>query len=352
VKEYSREIRIFIHAPNVHQGGGAALLIELLRAASRLDTVSITIDARMVLPNDLSLMNVTRVSPTLFSRLQAEWRLAKAVQLNDIVLCFGNLPPFFKLGGKATVFLQNRYLVDWSPSFTDLPLKVKARLLVERFWLYWRRKNAESYFVQTPSMERLTKARLGVRVRSFAFVPEVFSPISTLTEERKKVEYDFLYVASGEPHKNHKVLVEAWRNLAEEGIFPSLALTLSLHDAPQLLNEINQISTVEGLRVHNLGIISREKLLVLYGQVGAIIYPSEFESFGLPLLEATAAGLPILAAELDYVRDVIDPVESFNPKSPISIARAVKRYMGLKERVAPIKTAKEFLQHCIDEEKN
>jgi glycosyltransferase involved in cell wall biosynthesis len=64
-----------------------------------------------------------------------------------------------------------------------------------------------------------------------------------------------------------------------------------------------------------------------------LIYPSLFESFGLPLLEARQAGLPIIAAELDYVRDIVEPVVSFDPESALSIARAVMRYQG--EAVEP-----------------
>jgi glycosyltransferase involved in cell wall biosynthesis len=82
-----------------------------------------------------------------------------------------------------------------------------------------------------------------------------------------------------------------------------------------------------GVRIQNLGELQHERLIAIYQTCGALIYPSCFESFGLPLIEARRAGLAVLAPELDYVRDIIDPEETFEPRSPVSIARAVKRYM-------------------------
>ena len=40
-----------------------------------------------------------------------------------------------------------------------------------------------------------------------------------------------------------------------------------------------------------------------------------FESFGLPLLEASSIDLPIIASESDYVRDVCEPAQTFDPNS-------------------------------------
>ena len=86
----------------------------------------------------------------------------------------------------------------------------------------------------------------------------------------------------------------------------------------------------------------------LYGEVRALIYPSRLESLGLPLIEARAAGLPILAAELDYVRDAVDPEECFDPDSALSIARAVKRFLGYKEAPLPLIGAEAFLEQLTN----
>ena len=85
----------------------------------------------------------------------------------------------------------------------------------------------------------------------------------------------------------------------------------------------------------------------MYRRVDALIYPSFAESLGLPLIEARQARLPILASELDYVRDVIDPEESFDPMSSVSIARAVKRFMLKDTTSLSLESAEGFFDHIL-----
>ena len=73
-----------------------------------------------------------------------------------------------------------------------------------------------------------------------------------------------------------------------------------------------------------------------------LIHPSVFESFGLVLIEARQAGLDVIAPETDYVRDVVKPIETFDPLSQKSIARAVKRYLGIVESELIVNTSSDF----------
>ncbi len=51
----------------------------------------------------------------------------------------------------------------------------------------------------------------------------------------------------------------------------------------------------------------------------------------------------MLAAELDYVRDVLAPEQTFDPNSSVSIARAVRRYLGIDEPSLQLLNAAKFL---------
>lgn len=332
--------RLFVHAINVHQGGGAVLLCDLLRAIPPDIEAVVHVDARMGVPADLpDHVCVQRVEPTLSGRFAAECCLAAKVALDDQVLCFGNLPPLFRLRGEVLVFLQNRYLVDPQAPLGALPIKLRARLWLERVWLRGRRFNASRYIVQTPSMQRLAAQQLGVPVSCAPFVPvAILGEVGGRTGQL----FDFLYVASGEAHKNHAVLIDAWDMLAEEGFFPSLALTLAPEAAPALCSRVAQ-AAARGLCIQNIGVLPHDRLLATYRASGALIYPSSFESFGLPLIEARQAGLPVLAPELDYVRDVTDPDETFDPRSPISIARAVRRHLEGRTQVLELRGAEALL---------
>jgi glycosyltransferase involved in cell wall biosynthesis len=248
------------------------------------------------------------------------------------------------------VFLQNRYLIDYV-RLDSFPLKIRARLGIERLWLSNRMANADEFVVQTPTMKNLlearTQGRVPVRVLPFMTESSGYARNVAQATAEKRESCEFLYVASGEPHKNHRRMIEAWRLLAEEGLFPSLRLTLDETRFSTLCREIEEMCQRLGLKVKNMGTLSHGDVLALYKDVDALIYPSTFESFGLPLIEARQAGLPVLAAELNYVRDVLDPEQSFDPESPISIARAVKRFLGIDEPALPLLDAKGFLEQIV-----
>ena len=59
------------------------------------------------------------------------------------------------------------------------------------------------------------------------------------------------------------------------------------------------------------------------------------------------SGLPVLASELDYYRDVLDPDQSFDPNSNISVARAVKRFLGIAEEPLPLQDAAGFVDYIL-----
>lgn len=341
-------MRLFLHAPNIHHGGGAVLLSDLMRAIPAEWSVIATLDQRMVVPASLPPhVRIKRVRPSMGGRIEAESWLFRQVEESDRVLCFGNLPPLFRLRGDVSVFLQNRYLVDDQAPLSALPLKPRIRLRMERVWLTTCRSHASRYFVQTPSMQRLTEDRLGVSVICSPFVPESVLSSKPTPIRSSSARFDFLYVASGEAHKNHATLISAWALLAGEGVFPSLVLTLSESNSPDLANHIEAERAAKGLRIHNLGVLPYDQLVDLYRDSKALIYPSGFESFGLPLIEAKLAGLPVLAPELDYVRDVLDPTESFDPRSAISIARAVKRFLKKEQSTFKPMSAENFLNHLL-----
>lgn len=211
--------------------------------------------------------------------------------------------------------------------------------------------NADEFVVQTPSMGNLlearTKQRVPVRVLPYTANRGGYGRTLRSSEIQKDKRFDFLYVASGEPHKNHRQLIEAWCLLAKEGLFPSLRLTLDRERFVGLCSWIEQKTDQYRLHVKSLGTLPHEQVLQLYGQAGALIYPSTFESFGLPLIEARQAGLAVLAPELDYVRDVLDPEQTFDPASAVSIARAVKRFLGAEEPPLPLLDAAQFMASIL-----
>ena len=171
------------------------------------------------------------------------------------------------------------------------------------------------------------------------------------SENKSKLEkkFDFVYVADGEFHKNHHHLISALILLAEEEIFPSFRLTLSKRHE-NIMKKIDVEIANHDLKITNIGEVSNDEIIKLYRSSTALIFPSTTESFGLPLLEASQLSLPILASEKDFVRDVCTPVQTFDPQSPISISRAIKRFLKMTKQTQQIYTSSEFLNKIGFEE--
>lgn len=324
-------VRIILYAPNVNAGGGFVLLQSILAAWPAGEPLEAMLDERVRTKISLAgNMKVHWVRPALWSRLAAERQLRRSAGRADLVFCFHGLPPLLPTPARVVVFQQNRLFFGLTP-LTGFRPKTALRIAGERLVCRLFRRRVATYVVQTPSMARdLTHwygGPVAPDVRVFPFMDPLvdgppFSPAAA--------EWDFVYVADGEAHKNHLRLLAAWRELAQLGIMPTLALTLGARDH-LLVQQITALREECGAKIVNLGQMPHQKVLELYGKSRALIFPSLSESFGLPLIEAQSIGLPILAPELDYVRDVCVPVHTFDPHSSRSIARAVRRFLAQPE---------------------
>ena len=143
-------------------------------------------------------------------------------------------------------------------------------------------------------------APLGVRREDF--------PVST--DEREPF---LLYPARGWPHKNHRRLFTAF-SLARESR-PDLRLVLTGARA----QELGDVPPYVDVRGH----VSRAELAHLYGTAAAMVFPSTYEGFGLPVLEAMSSGCPVAVARAGALPDTAGgSAVLFDPSDPADIARA------------------------------
>lgn len=330
--------RSIVYAPNVRTGGGLVLLRSLLASRWPGPRPLAFLDerARADLESGAECFDIQWVAPGPLGRLRAEWNLSKRSRASDRILYFHNLPPLFPTRGLALCYMQNAYVID-AIAAELLGGRAKFRITLERLIARHFKYRCDRYIVQTPTMRDALAKWYGKGVPPIDILPIappmartiVFHPESK--EHRSLPSPDFIYVSDGQPHKNHRRLFAAWRLLAQSGIRPSLALTLHPDRDVDLRLQVEQMAG-EGIAVMDIGVVPHEMLAPLYRNAGALIFPSLGESFGNPLVEAATAGLPILAPELDYVRDVCEPAETFDPRSSRSIARAVRRFMRLEQR--------------------
>ncbi|MEY4495576.1 MAG: hypothetical protein RL744_640 [Pseudomonadota bacterium] len=350
-KKFIAKMKI-IYAINVHSGGGKALLDELINGIDKPGEYCLFLSERYKLKADPSqFASVFVFRNSLLSRLLAELKLFFIKSAENKILYFGNLPPLIRPTGFISVYLQNRYLIDFV-ALDGFSWKTKVRIWLERAIFSIQYRSVNQFFVQTKTMKNLLIAYIGnsksVEILPFTQLKSTRDTDSSQGTKDLDAFSSFIYPASGEPHKNHVNLIAAWIELANEGLFPTLYLTLDDSLFPELTAWISEKIRLHSLRIVNMGNLDTHGLHALYDQVDALIFASYFESFGLPLVEAQAFGLPILASELDFVRDVVSPAETFDPMSKVSISRAVMRFMGNVVLIEKIRNGKEFIDEVFN----
>jgi glycosyltransferase involved in cell wall biosynthesis len=115
-----------------------------------------------------------------------------------------------------------------------------------------------------------------------------------------------LHVGAQRPHKNQRVLVEALAALRTD--HPDLGLVLVGQPDRRFPDQVGPLIESLGLGdwVRRYSNADDETLLGLYANAAVFAYPSLAEGFGMPVLEAMAAGLPVVASDADAVQEVAD----------------------------------------------
>ena len=174
-------------------------------------------------------------------------------------------------------------------------------------------------------VERLDLPEERVRPIHLGIDHDVFTP-----GEEPRGEF-LLYPARKWPHKNHALLFEAFALLRERR--PRLELALTSYEGP----------VPEGAR--SLGRVSREELVGLYRNAAALVFPSLYEGFGQPPLEAMACGCPVACSNATSLPEVVgDAARLFDPTSVEDLVAAVEEVLDDPEpwRARGLERAKEF----------
>jgi glycosyltransferase involved in cell wall biosynthesis len=147
-----------------------------------------------------------------------------------------------------------------------------------------------------------------------------------------------IYPAQTLPHKNHVRLLEAIATIRKRGGDPPHLVCTGRQGSawPQVRATTRRLRLQS--QVHFLGYISTAELRALYRHALAMVFPSLFEGYGLPVMEAFAEGLPVACSNTTSLPEVAgDAALMFDPESIVSIADAIARLASdtaLRERLA------------------
>ena len=137
-----------------------------------------------------------------------------------------------------------------------------------------------------------------------------------------------LFVGTIQPRKNVMRLIQAFSKLASD--YPSLSLCL-VGKKGWLSDDVYALPTQLGLsdRVKFLGHVKEEDLVALYNGAELLVFPSLFEGFGLPVVEAFACGLPVVTSSTSSLPEVGgDACVYVEPTSIEEIEGAIRRVLS------------------------
>ena len=141
----------------------------------------------------------------------------------------------------------------------------------------------------------------------------------------------YIYFGGGlDVRKNAQRLLQAYKMLCDEMGSSVPPLVISGKLMPQLaplVTDVEALVREYGLEesVHVLGFVPHEHLPALYSAAAVFVYPSLYEGFGLPVLEAMSVGTPVVTSNVSSLPEVGgDAVAYCDPESVEDIARAVR----------------------------
>lgn len=337
--------KIIVNASNIHSGGGRTLLLGFLGGLKNVnDTFIIYTDPRFKfnfkLPKTVKIIKVNK-----FSRFLVALKIYKSANKGDKILYFGNLPPYLKFKtDDVSLLLSSRFYID-SISMRGFNLKHKLKIFLEKIYFNCFINNISNIIVQTSSMHKLLLT-YGFKKKISIIAFDDFKDIKVKNPNLRREKNSFIYVASLLPYKNHKRLLKAWFKLKQIGIEPKLYLTCDQKNS--ISRWIDSYVKKNDLNVVLLKNLNREEIFVKYNLVEVLIYPSLFEAYGLPLIEAKKNDMYIISSDLDYCWDFLHPDDFFNPKDVNSIVRAVLRYLKRTPTLNKIYSSKEFIKKIIN----
>jgi glycosyltransferase involved in cell wall biosynthesis len=155
-----------------------------------------------------------------------------------------------------------------------------------------------------------------------------------LIAERYQVNYPFmLYAGDVKPHKNVVRVIEAFSalksQLKKDGQFPDLKLIIigdDLSSHPDLRRTVIKSGVQNDVRF--LGFIPVEALRIFYDAAKVFVFPSLYEGFGLPPLEAMAHGTPVVTSNTSSLPEVVgNAAVMVNPENVFEISYALQRVL-------------------------
>ncbi|MDH5596961.1 MAG: glycosyltransferase family 4 protein [Candidatus Peregrinibacteria bacterium] len=243
--------------------------------------------------------------PRLWTQLRLSWEIFKNQKIDNLFVPSHVLPLITPK--KSTITIHD-VVFKYSP---------ESYSLASRVYLNWSTKFAVKHATSIIVPSEATKKDLITFYKASAkkihVIPLGFEAPKTApsTAEEKKVlqklsletgKY-FLYIGRIEHKKNSDNLIKAFQEFSKTNPKVKLVLAGKLgHGGEEILS---QTKAAENKNILITGYVSEEEKSALLNHATAFIFPSRFEGFGLPLLEAMHHKLPIIASDIPTSKEIM-----------------------------------------------
>lgn len=217
------------------------------------------------------------------------------------------------------------------PELFPIGIKGRVKYHVQKFIARY----ADAIITDSDSSKRDIQKLLGISSKKVFSVPlaagEEFKQIEISKKRRDELfkkyslpEKFALYVGDATPNKNLKALVDAVRIsdiplVMVGGALAKVDIDLS-HPWNKDLVHVQKVARIN-TNIKIIGFVSDEELVELYNMARLFVFPSLYEGFGLPLLEAAACGCPVITTKGGSIPEVIGEAALYvNPSDSQDIA--------------------------------
>lgn len=239
----------------------------------------------------------------------------------DAYIFFTPIVPLFLRPKYSIVFALDFAYWSFRSSWRD---ELSARLL---FFLHKRALRGADAIVAISEETKQNVIRLfGVSAERITVVHLSYMPLGASAEALAVPEIFFLFAGVLKERKNVAGVIRAFAEFAQSNATHELLIAgrQSGAYAESLVALARELGVDK--RVRFLGYITDAQLAYLYGKAQALVFPSFIEGFGMPVLEAMHAGLPVITSDRGALREVAgDAALLVDPKQPSAIASAMRR---------------------------
>lgn len=338
--------RVVINAVAARMGGAATHLPNFLETAGRRypdDAFIACVNSEWrlpALPPNVRLIDVGALRNRVAHAAWDQWGIARVAvrERADVLLSLLNFGP---IRSPVPHVVLERNPVYFCPFHLATLGRVRAlEVSAIRALAHAVMRGARRVVTPSAAMREMIRAYCpDLPIEKFCVIPHGFGdaafraglplPSGAAAQMADSHGVRLLYVSHAASYKGIELLLEASRVLRDDAGVPATTwLTIAREDWPEGFPRYTAFITRHRLEAHVrlLGRIPHGAVHRVYEAADLFVYPSLCESFGFPLVEAMASGLPIVAADLPLNREMCGDAAVYYPaREPDALAREIAR---------------------------